>query len=73
LCLRYRSTTSVSKTMTRSELQAATGLSAETLIDTLKILRRPKADQDLQVPFIDADAETITLGLSWIQDCGASS
>ena len=38
LCLRFRSTTNIGKTMTRQELQEATGLTAEALVDALRVL-----------------------------------
>jgi hypothetical protein len=38
LCLRFRATTNVSKVMTRQDLQDATGLPAEALVDALQDL-----------------------------------
>jgi len=60
LCLRYRSTTNVSKIMTRQELQEATGLSAEALVDALRDLVGP-VNEDLPIHFVDHDSNKITL------------
>ena len=69
LCLRYRATTNVSKTMTRRELQEATGLAPEALMDALKVLCGPEYDYDLRVRFVDGDGEKITLGRAWLGRC----
>jgi hypothetical protein len=68
LCLRYRSATNVSKIMTRKELQQATGLTAETLVDTLRDLVSP-VNEDLPIHFVDNDADKITLGPAWTDRC----
>ena len=47
LCLRYWATTNVSTTMTRRELQEATGLAPEVLMDALQVLCGPQYDHDL--------------------------
>ena len=69
LCLRHRATSNVSTTMTRGELQEATGLAPEALLDALKVLCGPEYDHDLRVRFVDGDAEKITLGRSWLSRC----
>jgi hypothetical protein len=69
LCLRYRSTPNVSKTMTRQELQEATGLPLERPRDALKVLCGPEYDHDLRVRFGGGDSEKITLGRSWLSRC----
>jgi hypothetical protein len=69
LCLRYRATTNVSRTMTQRELQEATGLAPEALMDALKVLCGPAYDHDLRVRFVDGDAEKITLGRAWLGRC----
>lgn len=48
LCLRFRSTTNIGKTMTRQELQEATGLTAEALVDALRVLVAP-VNEDLRL------------------------
>jgi len=67
LCLRYRATTNVSTTMTRRELQEATGLAPEALMDALQVLCGPQYDHDLRVRFVDGDAEKITR--AWLSRC----
>lgn len=68
LCLRYRSTTNAAKTMTRQELQDATGLRAEALVDALRTLAAP-TNEDLPVHFVDGDPEQITIGPAWASRC----
>jgi hypothetical protein len=51
LCDRFRSPTNVRRTMTREELQQATGLDAKVLDETLKALRGPDAHADSYVAF----------------------
>jgi hypothetical protein len=50
LCDRFLSTTNVQRTMTRQELQQATGPDAEVLEETLKGLRGPDAHDDYMSP-----------------------
>ena len=68
LCLRYRSTTNVSWVMTRKELQEATGLSAESLVDALRELVSP-INEDLPVHFVNNDPDKITIGPAWASRC----
>jgi len=68
-CLRYRATTNVSRSMTQRELQDATGLTPEALMDALKVLCGPEYDDDLRVRFVDGDGEKITLGRAWLGRC----
>ena len=68
LCLRYRSATSVSKIMTRQELQEATGLPAEALVDTLRELVSP-VNEDLPIHFVNNDPNKITIGPAWASRC----
>jgi len=68
LCLRYRSTTNVSRVMTRKELQQATGLTAEVLVDSLRDLVSP-VNEDLPIHFVDNDADKITIGPAWANRC----
>jgi hypothetical protein len=56
-------------TMTRAELQLATGLSKEELMAVLRHLCPP--GQDLQVRFVNSDPDKITLGPSWRGQCEA--
>ena len=70
LCLRLHSTTKVSSnTMTRQELEEATGLRAEALVDALRALVGPNADQDLSIRFVGGDPDKIALGLAWVSRC----
>ncbi len=59
LCDRFLSTTNIRRTMTRQELQQATGLDAEVLEETLKGLRGPDAPPALR---------PATFVLSWVDD-----
>jgi hypothetical protein len=68
LCLRYRSTTNVAWVMTRQELQEATGLPAETLVDALRDLVNP-TNEDLPIRFVNNDSEKITIGPAWASRC----
>ena len=68
LCLRFRSTTNVSKMMTRQELQAATGLGAEALVDALRDLVGP-INEDLPIHFVNNDLDKITIGPAWASRC----
>ena len=68
LCLRYRSATNVSKIMTRQELQEATGLPAEALVDALRDLVGP-VNEDLPIHFVDHDSNKITIGPAWASRC----
>ncbi len=56
-------------TMTRAELQLATGLSKEGLMAALRHLHPPGSGQDLQVRFVNGDWDKITLGPSWLGKC----
>ena len=68
LCLRYRSTTNVAWVMTRKELQEATGLRAEALVDALGDLVSP-ANEDLRIRFVNNDPDQITIGPAWASRC----
>jgi hypothetical protein len=68
LCLRYRSTTKVSGVMTRQELQEATGLPAEALVDELGDLVS-SANEDLPIRFVNDDPDQITIGSAWANLC----
>jgi hypothetical protein len=68
LCLRYRSSTNVSRVMTRKELQEATGLPAEVLVDTLRALVGP-VNEDLPNHFVNHDPDQITIGPAWMSRC----
>jgi hypothetical protein len=68
LCLRYRSTTNVAWVMTRQELQEATGLPAETLVDALRDLVNP-TNEDLPIRFVNNDSDRITIGPAWASRC----
>jgi hypothetical protein len=68
LCLRYRSTTNVSKVMTRQDLQEATGLPAEALVDALRVLVDP-VNEDLPIHFVNNDPNQITIGPAWASRC----
>ncbi len=68
LCLRYRSTTNVAWVMTRQELQEATGLPAETLVDALRDLVNP-TNEDLPIRFVNNDSDKITIGPAWASRC----
>jgi hypothetical protein len=68
LCLRYRSSTNVAWVMTRQELQEATGLPAETLVDALRDLVNP-TNEDLPIRFVNNDSDKITIGPAWASRC----
>jgi hypothetical protein len=68
LCLRFWSTTNVSKMMTRQELQAATGLGAEALVDALRDLIGP-INEDLPIHFVNNELDQITIGPAWASRC----
>jgi hypothetical protein len=68
LCLRYRSTTSAARTMTRQELQDATGLRPEALVDALRTLAA-RTNQDLPIHFVDGDPEQVMIGPAWASRC----
>jgi hypothetical protein len=68
LCDRFRSRTNVRRTMTREELQQATGLDAEVLDETVKALRGPDAHDDSYVAF---EADRVVLGTVWRTKCRA--
>lgn len=70
LCLRLRATTNVSRTMTRKELQEATGLRAEALVDALRGLVA-QVDEDPAVYLVDGDPDLITIGPAWVDRCEA--
>jgi hypothetical protein len=52
--------------MTREELQQATGLDAEVLEATLKVLRGPDAHDDSHIAF---EGERVVLGTVWRERC----
>lgn len=68
LCDRVRSPTNVRRTMTREELQQATGLDAEVLDETLKVLRGPDAHDDSAVA---VEGDRVVLGTVWRVMCQA--
>jgi hypothetical protein len=68
LCLRFRSTTNIGKTMTRQELQDAAGLTAEALVDALRVLVAP-VNEDLLSHFVNHDQNQITIGPAWASRC----
>jgi hypothetical protein len=68
LCDRFLSTTNVHRTMTRQELQQATGLDAPVLEETLKGLRGPDAHDDSYVAF---EGNRVLLGPVWRAKCRA--
>jgi hypothetical protein len=68
LCLRFRSTTNIGNTMTRQELQDATGLTAEALVDALRVLVAP-VNEDLPIHFVNHDPNQITIGPAWASRC----
>lgn len=68
LCLRYRATTNVAWVMTRQELQGATGLPAEILVDVLRELVSP-VNEDLPIHFVNNDPDKITIGPAWASRC----
>jgi len=57
-------------TMTRADLQKATGLSEQDLRDVLVKLGGATGDQNLQVRFVGRNPDKITLGASREQKCG---
>jgi len=65
LCLRYRSTSRVEPTMTLRELQDATGVRPEALIEALVGLDPDNAS----IRFADHDPDKITLGPAGIRRC----
>ena len=69
LCLRYRSTTNVAWVMTRHELQAATGLPAEVLVDAVRDLVGRADEDDLPIRFVNNDLDKITIGPAWASRC----
>jgi hypothetical protein len=69
LCLRYRATTKVSKVMTRQELQEATDLPADVLMEALQALVGPNAYQSLFIRFVERDPDQITIGPGWMSRC----
>jgi hypothetical protein len=69
LCLRSRATTNVSKAMPRQELQDATGLPADVLMEALQTLVGPNAYQSLFIRFVEGDPDQITIGPGWMSRC----
>ena len=63
-----RSTTNIRKTMTRQELQDATGLTAEALVDAVRVLVAP-VNEDLPIHFVNHDPNQITIGPAWASRC----
>jgi len=68
LCDRFLSTTNVHRTMTRQELQQATGLDAEVLVETLKGPRGLDAHDDSCIAF---ESDRVMLGPVWRAKCRA--
>jgi hypothetical protein len=68
LCDRYRSTTHVSRTMSRLELQQATGLSPETIEQTLSALSGPIGSPGARIAF---ERDRVVLGPVWRERCRA--
>ena len=68
LCLRYRATPNVGLTMTRQELQEATGLRAEALIVGLQALVGGNMNE-AAIRFVDHEQDKITLGPAGIRRC----
>jgi hypothetical protein len=68
LCLRARATTNVSPAMTRKELEQATGLRAEALVEALRKLVAP-THEDLPINFVNDDPDQITIGPAWSSRC----
>ena len=62
LCDRYRSTTHVGRTMSRTELQQATGLAPQALEQTLTTLAGP----DARIAF---EGDRVVLGPVWRERC----
>ena len=69
LCRRYRAATMVSKALTRRELQEATDLPANVLVEALQALVGPNAYQSLFIRFIERDPDQITIGPGWMSRC----
>lgn len=69
LCCRYRATAKVSKMMTRQELQEATDLPEDVLMETLQALVGPNAYQSLFIRFVERDPDQITIGPGWVSRC----
>ena len=69
LCLRYRSTNNVPWVMTCKELQEATGLPAEALVDALRDLVTAANEDDLPIRFVNNDPNQITIGPAWASRC----
>ena len=68
LCLRYRSASRVEPTMTLRELQEATGVRPEALVEALEGLVGLDPD-NASVRFADNDPDKITLGPAGIRRC----
>jgi len=68
LCLRARAPTNVSPAMTRKELEQATGLRAEALVEALRKLVAP-TNEDLPIHFVNDDPDQITIGPAWSSRC----
>jgi len=68
LCDRFLSITNVHRTMTRQELQQATGLEAEVLEEALEGLRGPDAHDDSCIAF---EGDRVMLGPVWRAKCRA--
>jgi hypothetical protein len=66
LCDRYRSTTHVGRTMSRTELQQATGLSPQALEQTLTGLSGPTGSPGARIAF---EGERVVLGPVWRERC----
>jgi hypothetical protein len=68
LCDRFRSPTNIRRTMTREELQRATGLDPEVLDEALKALRGPDAHDGSYIAF---EGDKVVLGTVWRTKCQA--
>jgi len=71
LCERYRSTTHVGRSMSRTELQQATGLAPQALDQTLEALVAPTGSPGARIAF---EGDRVVLGPVWRERCrGLSS
>lgn len=54
--------------MTRKELEQATGVRAEALVDALRKLVAP-SNEDLPIHLVNDDPDQITIGPAWSSRC----
>ena len=66
LCDRYRSTTHVGRSMSRTELQQATGLAPQALDQTLEALGAPTGSPGARIAF---EGDRVVLGPVWRERC----